>query len=313
MFVPALHLWAEVHVRLGLRLQGTRARYRTLRPLIAQICDQAARPGPVPGSGRHPEGNPMRFKFLACGAMPLAFGVSLAIPTMVVAVPALSAVSAADGFVLPAPKVGRHRPLIAILADNGGAQTTDFIVPYGVLKDSDVADVRSVSTRTGTITLTRGLRITADETIAAFDAREAAGADIVIVPAQADPRNAVVAGWLRTQAAKGATIISVCDGARVLANAGLLDGRRAVTHWASFQGMAKSYPTTNWIKDRRYLQDGPIISTAGVTASIPMSLALVDAIGGHAAAIATAHRFGVEDWGSAHRTTDFSIEKSDIA
>jgi putative intracellular protease/amidase len=214
---------------------------------------------------------------------------------------------------VPAPKAGRRRPLIVIVADNAGAQTTDFIVPYGILKDSDVADVRSVSTAEGNIRLTRGLVITTDETFAAFDRRELDGADIVIVPAQARPNSAALAAWLRGQAARGATIISVCEGARVLAHAGLLEGRRAVTHWASLQAMARSYPATTWVRDRSYVQDGPIISTAGVTASIPMSLALVEAIGGRAIAEATARRFGVDSWAPAHRTADFAIGESDVA
>jgi transcriptional regulator GlxA family with amidase domain len=217
------------------------------------------------------------------------------------------------GLVVPAAKAGRARPIIAVVADSEGAQTTDFIVPYGVLKDSGVADVRSVSTRGGTIVMTRGLRIIADETIADFDAREAAGADIVIVPAQAEPKSPALSKWIRAQAAKGAIVISVCEGARVLANAGLLEGKHAVTHWAALQSMAKSYPGTTWVRDLRYVQDGTVITTAGVTASIPMSLALVEAIGGRAAAETTARHFGVESWGTAHRTSDFAIEKTDRA
>ena len=96
----------------------------------------------------------------------------------------------------------------------------------------------------------------------------------------------------------------------LLAAAGLLDGKHAVTHWASLESMAKSYPTTTWVRDRRYVQDGAVITTAGVTASIPMSLALVEAIGGRTAAESTARRFGVESWGPTHRTADFAIEAS---
>jgi transcriptional regulator GlxA family with amidase domain len=226
---------------------------------------------------------------------------------------AYAAEAANDHFTLPAPKAGRSRPLIVVIAENSGAETTDFVVPYGVLKDSGVADIRSLSTGAGPIKLTRGLSIRADETMAQFDARESAGADIVIVPAQAAPKDAAFAKWVRAQAEKGATIISVCEGARVLANAGLLAGKRAVTHFSALDSLSKAYPSTIWIRDRRYLQDGAVISTTGVTASIPMSLALVEAIGGHAVAAATARRLGVESWGSAHRTADFVLGRSDIA
>jgi transcriptional regulator GlxA family with amidase domain len=202
---------------------------------------------------------------------------------------------------------------VLVVADSDGAQTTDFIVPYGVLKDSGVADVRSVSTRAGPIRMTRGLQIVADETISEFDAREKAGADIVIVPAQAKPNSRALTTWLRAQAAMGAIMISVCDGARVLAEAGLLDGKRAVTHWASRESLTKSHPATTWLRDRRYVQDGAVITTAGVTASLPASLAVVEAIGGRQIAEVTARPFGVAAWGSEHRTDQFSITSSDRA
>ena len=76
-----------------------------------------------------------------------------------------AAPAAADPFTIsgvlsvPRPKYGRVRPLIVVVADKEGVQTTDFIVPYGVLKDSGVADVRSVSTGTGPIRMTCGLKI----------------------------------------------------------------------------------------------------------------------------------------------------------
>jgi transcriptional regulator GlxA family with amidase domain len=230
----------------------------------------------------------MRMLFIMGSSIALTLGLRVVDPPIASAISPPATVQAADALVVPAPRAGRQRPLVVVVADNEGAQTTDFIVPYGVLKESGVAEVRSVSTRAGPIRLTRGLVIVADETIAQFDDREPDGADIVIVPAQARPNSAALATWLRAQAARGATIISVCEGARVLAHAGLLDGRRAASHWGSLAELARSYPSTDWVRNRRYVQDGPIISTAGVTASIPMSLALVEAIGGRAAAQTTA-------------------------
>ncbi len=213
---------------------------------------------------------------------------------------------------LPAPKAGRARPLVVIVAENMGAETTDFTIPYGVLKDSGVAEVRSLSTGAGPVQLRMALKIMADQTLAQFDAAEPAGADVVIVPAQVAPKNPELAAWIQAQAAKGATVVAVCEGARVLANAGLLQGRRATTHWSALDSLAKAYPTTTWVRDRRYVQDGPVISTTGVTASIPMSLALVEAIGGRAVAQATAKRFGVRDWSAAHSSANFEIRKADI-
>jgi len=218
-----------------------------------------------------------------------------------------------DQLSVSAPKAGRARPLIVVVAENLGAETTDFAVPYGVLKDAGVADVLSVSTGPGPVQLRRSLKIMADQTLSQFDALEPAGADIVIVPAQVAPKDPVLSAWVRAQADKGATIVSVCEGARVLANAGLLRDKRAATHWSAIKDLTKTYPETTWVRDQRYVQDGKIISTTGVTASIPMSLALVEAIGGKEVAQATATRFGVTTWGSAHRTADFALQKRDVA
>jgi putative intracellular protease/amidase len=256
----------------------------------------------------------MRALFMTISVLtPMLVALSLATSGSPIASAAYAAESSNDHFTLPAPKAGRSRPLVVVVTETAGAETTDFVVPYGVLKDSGVADVRSIATGAGPIKLTRGLTIMADETMEQFDAREALGADIVIVPAQAAPKDATLAKWVRAQAEKGATIISVCEGARVLAHAGLLEGKRAVTHFSAVPGLAKAYPKTTWVRDRRYLQDGAIISTTGVTASIPMSLALVEAIGGHAVAKVTAQHFGVGVWGSAHVTANFVLEKTDYA
>lgn len=225
----------------------------------------------------------------------------------------IAAERADDHLVLPAPRSGHVRPLVAIVADSGGAETTDFIIPYAVLKESGVADVRSVSTLPGPVHLMMAIQIEADQTIAQFDTATPEGADIVIVPAQMQPRSPALSAWLQEQARRGATIVSICEGARVLAAAGLLHGRRATSHFASLSDLERNYADTVWVRDRRYVQDGPIISTTGVSASIPVSLALVEAIGGREVARATAQRLGASEWSSVHRTADYRITFGDYA
>jgi transcriptional regulator GlxA family with amidase domain len=239
--------------------------------------------------------------------------ILLAQPGHATAASPAAAEAAADRLVLPAPKPGRARPLVVVVADDAGAETTDFIIPYAVLKESGLAEVRTLSTAPGPLKLMMTLKIQPDQTTAQFETAEPRGADIVIVPAQMNPKDATLIAFVRDQAAKGATLVSICEGAKVLAEAGLLDGRRATTHFASLAKFDKAYPRTTWVRDRRYVQDGHIISTTGVTASIPASLALVEAIGGRAQAQATAHRLGVADWGAAHRTADYAITKADYA
>jgi putative intracellular protease/amidase len=215
--------------------------------------------------------------------------------------------------VLPPPKAGHSRPLVAIAAGRAGAEVTDFIVPYGVLKGSGLFEVRAVSAAGGPVQLMRAVRVKADESLAQFDARAPEGADVVIVPAQVDPKDQVLIGWIRAQAAKGATIVSICEGARVVANAGLLDGKRATTHWRALHDLERSQKRTTWVRDRRYVQDGRMISTTGVSASMPVSIALIEAVGGRPAAQKAAACIGVQDWSAAHRTADFRISRLDYA
>lgn len=83
--------------------------------------------------------------------------------------------------------------------------------------------------------------------------------------------------WLRDASPQARRTCSVCTGAFVLAAAGLLDGRRATTHWASARELARDYPTVDVDADPLFINDGPIWTSAGVTAGIDLALALVEA------------------------------------
>src|SRR4051794_9970725 len=86
--------------------------------------------------------------------------------------------------------------------------------------------------------------------------------------------------WIRRQAAKGAVVIGVCAGAKVVANAGLLDGRRATTHWYHLRELRERHPAIRYVPDRRFVVDRGVATTTGISASIPMSLTLIEAIAG---------------------------------
>jgi putative intracellular protease/amidase len=213
---------------------------------------------------------------------------------------------------LPAPKNGRKRPLVVVLADNAGTETTDFIVPYGVLKESGVADVLTVSTEPGTVALHPALRIRADLTTAQFDAQTPEGTDILIVPAMHKSDAPALLSWVRAQSEKGATVVSICDGAWVLANAGLLEGKSATTHWYALKSIDRKFPGTAWVRNRRWVIDGNVMTTTGIAASVPASLALVESIAGRPAAELTAGRLGVKAWGAEHDTAAFALSSGDL-
>jgi putative intracellular protease/amidase len=203
------------------------------------------------------------------------------------------------------PHVGRQRPVIAIVGVNSGAELIDYIIPFGILKQADVGEIVTVATEPGPMTMRPALRIQPEDSVAAFDARFPEGADYVVVPAVVRRDDPVLLAWLKSQSAKGATLVSICDGALVLANAGVLNGRRATAHWATADYRRKTFPDVHWVDNRRYVADGKVVSSAGISAAIPTSLALVEAISGHDRAASVARDLGVLDWSSAHDSQVF--------
>lgn len=81
--------------------------------------------------------------------------------------------------------------------------------------------------------------------------------------------------FLRARAMKARRMASICSGAYLLAEAGLLDGRRATTHWSTAKDLARKYSQVMVEPDRIYIRDGAIWSSAGITAGIDLALALI--------------------------------------
>lgn len=118
---------------------------------------------------------------------------------------------------------------------------------------------------------------------------------------------------MQSQWRKGATVIGVCDGVWVLARAGLLDGRRATSHWYSRDALARQFPGTQWVSGQRYVVDQRIVTTTGVSASIPASLALVQTLAGPQRAQALARELGAAGWDTAHPSAEFRLTARHLA
>ena len=99
--------------------------------------------------------------------------------------------------------------------------------------------------------------------------------------------------WLRRMAPRVRRIGSVCTGAFLLAEAGLLDGRRATTHWNGTDRLARDYPSVKVDPDAIWVRDGNVFTSAGVTAGIDLALALVEEDLGRPLALAVARRMVV--------------------
>lgn len=203
----------------------------------------------------------------------------------------------------------RQRPLIAIVGINEQTETTDYLMPYGILKRADVADVVTLATGPGPVTLYPVLKVEPHATIAAFDAQHPDGADYVIVPAMSREDDPVVVQWIRQQAQKGAIVVGVCVGTMVVASTGLLDGKRATTHWYSVKDLREKHPTIQYIRDRRIVVDQGVATTTGITASMPMSLTLIEAIAGREKAQAIARNIGLPRWDARHDSSAFQFTR----
>ncbi|MFF1630886.1 GlxA family transcriptional regulator [Streptomyces sp. NPDC058272] len=105
-----------------------------------------------------------------------------------------------------------------------------------------------------------------------------------------DPR---LTDWLRRHGPRAERLVSVCTGAALLAGAGLLDGRRATTHWAYCDELARDHPAIDVDPDPIYVRDGHVSTSAGVTSGIDLALALVEEDLGREAALTVARHLVV--------------------
>lgn len=102
-----------------------------------------------------------------------------------------------------------------------------------------------------------------------------------------------LSAWLRTWGVKAQRYGSVCTGAFAIGRAGLLDGRTVTTHWQNAHQLAAMFPAARVEHDRIYLRDGPLVTSAGVTAGIDLALALVAEDHGPGVALSCAKRLVV--------------------
>jgi len=105
-----------------------------------------------------------------------------------------------------------------------------------------------------------------------------------------EPADPVLLAWLREMAKQTRRVCSICTGAFLLASAGLLNGRRATTHWRHVESFARQYPGVSWDRDPIWVQDGNIYTSAGISAGMDLALALIEEDYGNALAVAVARR-----------------------
>jgi transcriptional regulator GlxA family with amidase domain len=179
-----------------------------------------------------------------------------------------------------------------VIAMFEGAQTLDVTGPAEVFatatRSGEVASYKLIlaSIGGGMRGTSSGVRV---ETADLARIRPARG-DVVIVVGGPDApirdalRDAALVAWVRRAAAVVRVLASVCSGAFVLGAAGVLDGRRAATHWSACAQLARAFPQVTVDANAIFVQDGHVWTSAGVTTGIDMALALVEADHGRALA-----------------------------
>lgn len=215
---------------------------------------------------------------------------------LAVAVPALAGISGlgvattmAQSFPAPsrteAPSWVPARPLppgkftVAVVIGSSGTVASDALVPYEVFARSGRFAVYTVASSRTPAVLSGGVHVQPDRTFADPLPRP----DVVVVPAVAAPTGdseAPLRAWVAAQAERGSHILGVCAGAEVLAASGLLDGRRATSHWSRVDSLRRSYPHIGWGVGARYVEDGRLTTTAGVTSGAAGALAVLERLAG---------------------------------
>ncbi|MBU9454559.1 GlxA family transcriptional regulator [Burkholderia multivorans] len=172
---------------------------------------------------------------------------------------------------------------------------------------------RIVAADAGPVETSSGVAVVADSLRSA-----ARGIDTLIVAGgkgvHAASRDARLVRWVRRQADRARRVASVCTGAFLLAEAGLLDGRRAVTHWTRCDELAARYPNVRVEADPIFIREGALWTSAGVTAGIDLALGLVEEDLGRAVALDVARELVVflkRPGGQAQFSAMLSMQRTD--
>ncbi|MFT8320464.1 MAG: DJ-1/PfpI family protein [Bacillus sp. (in: firmicutes)] len=177
-------------------------------------------------------------------------------------------------------------------------EVLDFAGPFEVLSIASFKEdherkpfkVTTVSETGEIITARNGLQVKPT-----YSFNNAPNFDILIVPGgpgarQTEIHNEKLIDWINQQNRSTEYTTSVCTGALLLGKAGLLDGKKATTHWASYERLEKEFPQVDVIKQVKFVDEGRIITSGGISAGIIMAFHLVEKLVGEEEKKQTAKR-----------------------
>lgn len=158
-----------------------------------------------------------------------------------------------------------------------GAEELDFVGPWEVFTmlgkvEPGSCEAFLVGERGGEVRCAKGLRVLADYRFA-----DAPQADVIVIPGgvgtRTEDKNPAILEFLRAQAKQAELMTSVCTGAFLMQAIGLLEGKRATTHWGSIERLGER--GVEVVEFTRFVDEGAVITAAGVSAGIDMSLYVV--------------------------------------
>ena len=176
---------------------------------------------------------------------------------------------------------------VAFLMDDG-ITMIDFAGPWEVFQDAwngntprfslfTVASAKGELQTTGNMSGgSDSMRMTGLKYRADYTFQDAPQPKVIVIGAQAHGANPAKAEWIRRAAAEADVVMSVCTGAFVLANTGLLDGLSATTHHNSYGAFARRFPQVNLVRGTRFVDNGKFITAGGLTSGIDTALHVVN-------------------------------------
>ena len=189
--------------------------------------------------------------------------------------------------------------VVAVVLGSSATVATDAMGPYEVFARSTRFSVYTVAHQVGPSPVQGAPSILPDHTFADVDVHPKLAPDVVVVPAVEDPAGVLeqdTRDWVVRQHGRGARILSVCAGAMLMAETGLLEGHTATSHWSRLSSLRSDHQETEWVAGERFVRDGAITSTAGITSGIPGALSVVEDLAGADEARKVGAQVGYAGW-----------------
>jgi transcriptional regulator GlxA family with amidase domain len=199
----------------------------------------------------------------------------------------------------PAHNSGKRTAVV--IAANSGTEGSDFLAPYAVLATSGAFNVYAVAPERQITHLfpgspfLRGVDIVPHYSFTGYDTAIGSDPDLIVIPFlpfEQAPEYQTIMAWIRAHAGPRTILLSICAGAKNLADTGLLAGRSATTHHYTFPVIATAHPDIKLVRGVRYVEDGNLISSAGVTAGVDATLFVLKRMLGQEAALDVAQQIG---------------------